>query len=348
MSPRIITYGEIMLRLKPPGHERFLQSPVLEATFGGGEANVAVSLANFGLDAAFVTVLPENALGDACLRFLRAHGVDTSQVSRQRGRMGIYFLEAGSSHRPSVVIYDRTSSAIALAGPGSLNWDRIFDGATWFHLTGITPALSQQAADLSLEAVKAARDHGLTISFDYNYREKLWKYGKAAPEVMREIVRYVDIGIANEEDCQRALGISLDGDHREQAVHHGELDARRYCALCEKVLETFPNLKLQAISLRESYSADHNGWSACLHNGQDFYAGTRYEITDIVDRVGTGDAFAAGLIYALSSGTPDKEALEFAVAASCLKHTIIGDVNQVSVEEVRDVMGGDVSGRVRR
>jgi 2-dehydro-3-deoxygluconokinase len=348
MGDRVVTFGEVMLRLNPPGLERFLQSPVLEATFGGGEANVAVSLACFGLDVAYVTVLPHNPIADACIAYLRGRGVDTSLIVRGGERMGIYFLENGANQRPSQVIYDRTNSAIATAGPQSLDWERIFDSASWFHITGITPALSQSAADLSLQAVQVAKDKGLTVSCDYNYRAKLWKYGKTAPEVMGELVRYVDVGIANEEDCQRSLGIRVEAGDWEREIATGELDPGRYRALCEKVLEVFPNLKYQTITLRESYSADHNGWSACLHNGREFFLSTRYDITDIVDRVGAGDAFAAGLIYGLSTGMDDEAALNFAVAASCLKHSIPGDMNLVSVDEVKRLMAGEASGRVQR
>jgi 2-dehydro-3-deoxygluconokinase len=346
MAGRIVTLGEIMLRLKPPGFERFFQSPVLEATFGGGEGNVAVSLATFGLDAAFVTALPENPIAEACIQYLRGKGVDTSLIHRGGERIGIYFLEAGANQRPSNVVYDRAHSAIAALAPDALDWGRIFDGASWFHITGITPALSQSAADLSLKAVKAAKAAGLTVSCDYNYRKKLWKYGKAAPEVMAELVRHVDVGIANEEDCQRSLGVSV-GDW-ESAVEAGELDTAKYETLCKKMFEAFPNLKYQAITLRESFSASHNGWSACLYNGDSFFVSTRYDITHIVDRVGGGDSFAAGLIYGLSTGMGDEDALNFAAAASCLKHSISGDANLSTVSEVKRLMGGEASGRVQR
>ncbi len=348
MNGRIVTLGEIMLRLKSPGFERFFQSPTLEATFGGGESNVAISLANFGQDAAFVTALPANPLADACLRFLRGCGVDTSYVRRSGERLGIYFLENGANQRPSTVVYDRAHSAIATVNPADFDWDQIFAGAAWFHITGITPALSQNAAELALTAVQAAHAHGLTVSCDYNFRKKLWQYGKSAPEVMGELVKYVDVGIANEEDCQRSLGVSLSAGDWEEAVATGELDTARYRALAEKVLAAFPNLKLQAITLRQSYSASHNGWSACLYDGRDFYLSRRYDITDIVDRVGGGDAFAAGLIYGLHSGMSHPDALNFAGAASCLKHSIPGDVNLVTVAEVTRLMQGDASGRVQR
>ena len=348
MNDGIVTLGEIMLRLKPPGFERFFQSPLLEATFGGGEGNVAISLANLGKEVAFVTALPRNPIADACIRFLRGYGVDTSHIRRSGERMGIYFLEAGANQRPSSVIYDRAHSAIATASAQDFDWDAIFAGASWFHITGITPALSQDAADLSLKAVQVAREKGITVSCDYNFRKKLWKYGKSAPEVMTELVKYVDVGIANEEDCQRSLGVSLTEGDWAHDVGSGELDSARYEALAAKMFTTFPNLKYQAITLRESFSASHNGWSACLYNGSDFHLSRRYDITHIVDRVGGGDSFAAGLIYALHSGMADEEALNFAVAASCLKHSISGDVNLVTVSEVERLAGGDASGRVQR
>ncbi len=338
-----VTFGEIMLRLKAPAAERFFQTPAFEATFGGGEANVAVSLANFGLDAAFVTALPKNEVGEAALRELRSFGVDTSLVRRAGERVGIYFLETGANQRPSKVVYDRAHSAIADARPGDFPWDDIFSGARWFHFTGITPALGQGAADLCFEAAKAAKAHGLTISCDFNYRGKLWKYGKTAPEVMRELVKYVDVGIANEEDCQKAIGITADVD-----VESGRLDPTRYEALSLRMMQAYPNLSVMAITLRESQSADVNGWSACLRDRDGFHVSRAYEITDIVDRVGGGDSFAAGLVYGLNTYDDRRRALEFAVAASCLKHSISGDFNRVGVAEVEQLMAGDASGRVQR
>ncbi len=340
---KYVSFGEIMLRLKSPGHERFFQSPSLEATFGGGESNVAVALANYGLDAAFVTALPDNDIAEACLRELRSFGVDVSNIRRSGDRLGIYFLECGANQRPSKVVYDRAHSAIAECSPGDFDWDAVFDGAEWFHITGITPALSQSAADLSLEACKAAKAAGVTVSCDFNFRGKLWKYGKTAPEVMQDLVKYVDVGIANEEDCQKSLGISVDVD-----VHTGELDTAKYEALSQKVLEIYPDMSIIAITLRESRSADTNGWSACLRDKDGFKLSRRYEITDIIDRVGGGDSFASGLIAGLALHDDRQQALEFAVAASCLKHSISGDFNRVSVPEVRNLMGGDASGRVQR
>lgn len=348
MRKRVVTLGEIMLRLKPPGFERFFQSPILEGAFGGGEGNVALSLANYGLDASFVTALPTNPIADACIRFLRGYGVDTSHIIRQGERMGIYFLEPGANQRASNVVYDRAYSSISTARSEDFDWEAIFDGAGWFHITGITPAISPTAAELSLHAVQAAQARGVTVSCDYNYRKKLWKYGKTAPEVMAELVKYVDVGIANEEDCQKSLGIRLDEFDVDKAVISGDISAARYEALAEKMFATFPNLKYQAITLRESFSASHNGWSACLYNGHRFFLSRRYDITDIVDRVGGGDSFSAGLIYGLHTGMAEEDALNYAVAASCLKHSIIGDANLATVTEVLRLSGGDVSGRVQR
>jgi 2-dehydro-3-deoxygluconokinase len=340
---RVVTFGEVMLRLKSPGLERLFQSPTLEASFGGAEANVAVSLAQFGVPAAFVSAIPANPVGDACLGDLQRFGVDTSRVRRQGSRLGIYFLESGANQRPSKVVYDRSGSAIAAAKPGDFDWDAVLDGATWFHLTGVTPAISQSAADLAIEGARRAREKGITVSCDYNYRKNLWKYGRKAPDVMRELVRHVNVGIANEEDCQEALGIALDVD-----VASGSLATDMYRAMAARVLETFPNLEKQVITLRESHSADRNGWSAVLHNGKDFLVSRCYEITDIVDRVGAGDSFGAGLIYGLLTYGDDSRALEFATAASCLKHSILGDFNRVSVAEVEALVAGDASGRVQR
>jgi 2-dehydro-3-deoxygluconokinase len=343
MTKPVVTFGEIMLRLAPPGFERFMQSPQFVATFGGGEANVAVTLGGFGIPARYVTVLPSNPIADAFLGELRRFRVDDSYVVRGKGRMGIYFVEPGANQRPSKVVYDREYSAIALAKPGDIDWAKTFDGAGWFHVTGITPAISQGAADLALEAVKAARGAGLTVSCDLNYRKNLWKYGKAAKDVMADLFQYVDVGIANEEDCQKSLGIQVDVD-----VHSGKLELEQYQALTGKVLAAYPNLKMLAVTLRESKSASHNGWSACLNDRQAFLVSRHYEITHIVDRVGGGDSFAGGLIYGLLELGEPARALEFAVAASCLKHSIPGDFNRFSVEEVNALIKGGGSGRVQR
>jgi 2-dehydro-3-deoxygluconokinase len=340
---RYVTFGEIMLRLKPPGRERLFQSSHLEASFGGGEANVAVGLARFGMDVAYVSVIPDNAIGDACIGELRKQGVDTSLIVRKGKRLGLYFLEPGANQRPSKVIYDRGNSAIAEAQPGDIDWDTVFDDAAWFHITGITPALSHSAAELSLEAVEKAKDKGVTVSCDLNFRKKLWQYGKSAPEIMGELVRYVDIAVANEEDCQRSLGIEVESD-----VESGRLEPETYRKLTEKVLSLFPNIEKIAITMRESHSADYNGWSAVLNTGNEFLVSRKYEIHDIVDRVGSGDTFASGLIYGLSNLATDREALDFAVAASCLKHSIPGDLPLLSVDEVKALAKGAASGRVQR
>jgi len=340
---KFLTFGEIMLRLKSPGHEMFFQSPVFEATFGGGEANVAVSLANYGKDAGFLSILPDNTIGDECVKELRRFGVDVSRIQRGKGRMGIYFLQGGANQLPSKVVYDREYSAIAMAKPGDIDWDKAFEGVDWFHITGITPAISESAMELSLESVKEAKKRGITVSCDLNYRKNLWKYGKTAAEVMRELANYVDVAIANEEDVQKSLEITVDVD-----VESGELDREKYRALGDKVLATYPNMKMIAITLRESKSADWNGWAACLNDRENFYVSKRYEIRDIIDRVGGGDSFAGGLIYGLTSYEDKQQALEFAVAASCLKHSIIGDFNRVGVSDVEKLMGGDGTGRVQR
>jgi 2-dehydro-3-deoxygluconokinase len=290
-----------------------------------------------------VSVIPATAVGDACVAELRRQGIDTSLVVRKGGRLGIYFLEQGANQRPSLVIYDRAGSSIAEARRGDINWDAAFTGASWFHITGITPAISQTAAELSLEAARAAKAKGLTVSCDLNYRKNLWKYGRNAPEVMGELIASVDVAIANEEDCQKALGISFATD-----VESGKLQPEQYRKLAEQVLSAYPSLKQIAITLRESNSANDNGWSAVLHTGKDFLVSRTYAIRDIVDRVGTGDTFAAGLIYGLSHLASPREALEFAVAASCLKHSIVGDLPLLSVAEVKALVGGSGSGRVQR
>jgi 2-dehydro-3-deoxygluconokinase len=323
--------------------ERLFQSQTLEATFGGAEANVAISLAHFGVDATFVTAVPMNPVGDACVAELRRFGVDTSRIKRQGERLGIYYLETGANQRPSRVTYDRGASAIAVAKPGDFDWPAIFQGAHWFHVSGVTPAISATAAQLALDATRAARAARVPVSIDYNFRKNLWRWGKKAPEVMRELVSLAQVGVANEEDCQQALGITIDVD-----VSRGELTAEQYCVLAERVLEEFPNLERQAITLRESHSADRNGWSAVLHNRKQFLKSSKYEITDIVDRVGAGDSFAAGLIHGLLTYRDDAKALEFATAASCLKHSIDGDFNRVGVVEVEALMKGEASGRVQR
>jgi 2-dehydro-3-deoxygluconokinase len=341
---RVVTFGEIMLRLMPPDHERFLQTSEFVATFGGGEATVAVSLATFGWPASYVTVLPpNNPIADAVVSEMRRFDVYPTHIVRAKGRMGIYFVENGANQRASKVVYDRDHTSIMLAKPGDIDWAKTFEGAGWFHITGITPALSASCAALAIESVEQAKKHGLTVSCDLNYRKNLWKYGKKPAEVMRELIQFVDVAIANEEDCQMCLGIEAEVD-----VHSGSLDHGVYEKLTEKVLNEFPNLKSIAVTLRESFSASRNGWSACMHDWKKFMMSKRYDITHIVDRVGGGDSFAGGLIYGLLTHDSHQEALEFAVAASCLKHSILGDFNRVTVDEVKNLLKGDGSGRVQR
>lgn len=340
----IVTFGEIMLRLKSPGNSRFFQQPSLDATFGGGEANVAVALAQLGQETSLVTRLPENSIAMACVSELRRFGVQTNHIQHGPGRMGIYFLEAGASQRGSKVIYDREHSAFSCSQKSDYNWENIFKKAGWFHITGISPAVSESVADCSLAALKMAKQMGLMVSCDFNFRSKLWKWGKSAPEVMNELVKYVDVGIANEEDCQKSLGL---GGH--QSDHNYEqLDHDRYRELTEEVLGVFPEMQKVAITLRESTSASRNNWSACLYNREQFYVSKKYELNPIVDRVGGGDSFAAGLIHGLVSDMADEMALEYAVAASALKHSIEGDFNRVTNEEVERLLSGDGSGRVQR
>ena len=340
---RVVTFGEIMLRLAPAGFERFLQTPQFEASFGGAEANVAVALASFGLAATYVTVVPSNPIADAAVAELVRFGVDTSQILRAAGRLGIYYLESGANQRPSKIVYDRERSSIALAKPGDISWKPIFEDASWFHISGITPALSSTAAGLALESVRAAREAGLTVSCDLNYRKNLWKWGKAAREFMPQLVQSADLLIANEEDVQAALGIVSEAD-----VQSGKLDQNQYERLADQVLTGYPNLRAIAITLRESLSASHNGWSACLHDREHFLASHRYDITHIVDRVGAGDCFAGGLIYGMLTKLSNQDALEFAVAASCLKHSIPGDFSRITAAEVRALLQEGGSGRVQR
>lgn len=340
----VATFGEIMLRLSPPGFERFLQSPQFIATWGGGEANVAVSIAQLGLKSRYITVLPvANPIAEACIGELRRFGVETEHILRRPGRLAIYFVENGANQRPSKVVYDRDRSAIALAQPGTIDWTAALRGVAFFHVTGITPALSESAAALAIEALEAAKQTGATTSLDLNFRKNLWKWGKQASEVMPGILQRADICIANEEDCQKCLGIEAGID-----VESGTLERDRYRQLAEQVLDQYPNVSKIAITLRESKSASHNGWSACLHNRNEFLLSRNYEITHIVDRVGGGDSFAAGLIYGLIQFPSDIEALEFAVAASALKHSIPGDFNRFTADEVTVLVRGTGSGRVQR
>jgi 2-dehydro-3-deoxygluconokinase len=339
----VVTFGEIMLRLSPPGREVLFQSPGLAACFGGAEANTAVSLAVFGHPVRYVSAVPDNAVGEAAVGELRRRGVDTRFIVRRGRRLGVYFAEAGAGQRPSKVVYDREGSAIAEAKPGDFDWAAVFDGASWFHVTGVTPALSASAAALTLEGLRAARAAGLMISVDLNYRAKLWNYGKPAPVVMREVARFADLLMGNEEDCQKALGMDAPA-----APGAGRLDPEEYERLTARVMSGFPKLARIALTLRESRSADDNGWAAVMRNRREFIAGPSYDIRGIVDRIGAGDAFAAGLIHGLMAMPSDREALEFAVAASCLKHSIPGDFNLATVSDVQALAAGDRSGRVRR
>ena len=338
---KVVTFGEIMLRLAPPGTGRFGQTSALEMSFGGGEANVAVSLAHFGVDAAFVTRLPSNDIAQACINQLRGYGVETRHIIRGGERIGIYFLETGASQRASAVIYDRAQSAIATIEPSSLNWSEIFAGATWFHFTGITPALSDVAARAVAEGAKAAKAAGLTVSCDLNFRKKLWSSAKAQ-EVMSALMQHVDICIANEEDAEKVFGIKASDTN----VHDAKIDHARYIEVAEKLTARF-GFKGVAITLRESFSASRNGWSGLFYIGGKAHFSKRYEI-DIVDRVGAGDSFAAGLIYGLVQKQSPQEAVEFAAAASCLKHSVRGDFNLCSLAEVKTLLAGDGSGRVQR
>ena len=340
---KIITMGEIMLRLSTPGQSRFVQTDTFDINYGGGEANVAVSCAHYGHEAYFVSKLPKHEIGQAAVNALRRYGVHTDFIARGGQRVGIYYLETGASMRPSKVIYDRAGSSIAEASPADFDFDAIMEGADWFHWSGITPAISDASAECLRQACIAAKKYGVTVSCDLNYRKNLWKYGKKASEVMREMAKYVDVAIANEEDVQKSLEITVDVN-----VESGELDREKYRALGNKVLESYPNMKCIAITLRESHSADWNGWAACLNDGKDFYVSKKYEIRDIVDRVGGGDSFAGGLLYGLNHYEDKQSALEFAVAASCLKHSVIGDFNRVNVSDVTKLMGGDGTGRVQR
>ena len=347
---RIVSFGEIMLRLKSPGRERLFQSPVLEASFGGGEANVAVSLSILGAEAAFVGAVSKDAVGDAALRSLCAHGVDVSAVRRSIERTGIYFLEAGADQRASHVLYDRSGSAAAAVKPGDFDWPALMTGADWFHFTGITPAISRSAAETCAEAAAAAKGAGARVSVDLNYRKKLWKYGAAAPEVMSGLVALADVLIANEEDIQLGLGLGQGLGQGLAAVQPGggPADLGAYRGLAEVAMARFPNLKAVAITLRESRSADRNGWSAVLLGTSGFHFSREYGLEDIVDRVGGGDAFAAGLIFGLLEYGDEARALEFAVAASALKHSIPGDFNLATRDEIERLAAGDGSGRVVR
>lgn len=344
---KIVTFGEIMLRLSPPGFLRFSQANQFDVVYGGGESNVAVSLAQFGLPTDFVSRLPASDLGDCALMELRKRGVGTGHILRGGERLGIYFLETGAVSRGSQVIYDRAHSAMAEIKPGMVDWGAVFRDAQWFHWTGITPAISQGAADACLEAVQKARQMGLTVSTDLNYRAKLWKYGVSSEAVMTELTSHCDIILGNEEDAEKHFGIKPEGlDITTQGEH---VKAEAFLSVCRQMMEKFPRAKKVITTLRGSLSASHNSWAGVLYDGKTLFASPEYQITHIVDRVGGGDSFMGGLIYGLITWPGnDQKALDFAVAASCLKHTIVGDANLVSVSEVEKLMGGDASGRVVR
>ena len=342
---RVVTFGEIMLRLSPPGTLRFNQARSFDVIYGGGESNVAVSLAIFGLDAQYVTRLPDNDIGDSCRNYLRQFGVGTDHIVRGGDRLGIYFLENGAVHRGSKVIYDRAGSSLATIQPGMVNWEAAFDNADWFHWTGITPAISEGAAAACMEGIRAARAAGLKISCDLNYRSKLWKWGKDAGDVMQDLVSMCDVAIGNEEDADKVFDIHAP----DTDVTSGKLDAKKCRTVCHQLNERFPRLKQIAITLRGSISASRNTWSGVLWDQGDLYFGPTYDIVPIVDRVGGGDSFMAGLIYGLVNYPENnQQALDFAIAASALKHTIFGDFNLVTVGEVEKIMAGDASGRVSR
>jgi 2-dehydro-3-deoxygluconokinase len=342
MVKKVVGFGEIMLRLSTPGKQRFLQAESFNAVYGGGEANVAVSLANYGLDSYYVTKVPDNPIGQSAINHLRRFGVRTDYIIRGGNRLGIYFLESGSAQRASAVVYDRSGASIAEAIPADFNWCDVFSGADWFHFTGITPALSDHAAAVTLDAVKTAREMGVMVSVDLNFRKKLWSSQKAKA-VMSELVRYADVCIGNEEDAEKVFGIKA----ASSDIISGKINQEGYRDVARQLRERF-DFKYVAITLRESFSASHNGWSAMLYDGSEFFFSRKYEIIPIVDRVGSGDSFAGGLIYSLLTGSNPRESLEFAVAASCLKHTITGDFNLVTVDEIKTLTQGDGSGRVVR
>ena len=343
---KVVTFGEVMLRLATPQYQRFGQAHTFEATFGGGEANVAVSLANYGIDACFVTRLPDNDIARMCESELRGLGVDTREIVHGGDRVGIYYLETGAVARGSKVVYDRAHSAIAEIRPGMVDWERVLRGADWFHWTGITPALSQGAADACLEAVQAAVRLGVKVSCDLNYRKKLWQYGKKASEVMPDLVAGCDLILGNEEDAEKEFGIKPEGFDAEKTG--GEIDQTRFESVCRQLMARFPRCRKVAITLRGSINANHNTWGGVLFDGDTLWQSRRYDITHIVDRVGGGDSFMGGLLYGLLTYPTDQQAIEFAAAASALKHTISGDYNRVTVAEVEALMAGGGSGRVSR
>ncbi len=345
MNKKVVTFGEIMLRLAPPGYLRFQQAKEFEATYGGGEANVAVSLSNYGIPVDFVTRLPKNDIAKSAIMNLNTYGVGTDKIVFGGERIGIYFLETGAVARASKVVYDRAYSSISQIEPGMINWEEVFEGTGWFHWTGITPAISQGAADVCLEAIKTANKMGITVSSDLNFRKNLWKYGKTAEEIMPALVEGCDVILGNEEDAEKVFNIHPEGVD----VTKGNVEAEAYKSVCQQLMKKFPRAKKVIITLRGSINANHNTWSGVLYNGDTLFDAPEYNITHIVDRVGGGDSFMGGLICGLINyENDDQKALNFAVAASCLKHTIKGDFNLVTVDEVEKLMSGDASGRVSR
>lgn len=344
--PKIVTFGEIMVRLGAPDYLKLIQTDKFEVSYAGAEANVAVSLANYGMQTNYITCLPDNPIAERCIMTLRGHKVGVDNIQRSGKRMGILYLETGSNARPSKVYYDREDSSIATVEQGSINWKEILKDANWFHWTGITPALSENAAAECLKAIKTANELGVTVSCDINYRGNLWRYGRTAAEVMPEMVAGSDIILGNEEDCEKVFGIKPENFDAEKT--NGNVDQRAFRSVCEQMMEKFSKCKKMVVTLRGAINANHNTWGGVLFDGQNLLESKRYDITDIVDRVGGGDSFMGGLIFGLLHYDNDQDALEFATAASCLKHTIKGDFNWVTIQEVENLMNGDASGRVKR
>ena len=343
---KVVTFGEIMVRLGAPDYLKLIQANQFDVSYAGAEANVAVSLANYGIETDYITCLPDNPIAERCIMDLRGHKVGVNHIQRSGKRMGVLYLETGSNARPSRVYYDREDSAIATVAPGSVDWKEILRDASWFHWTGITPALSANAAAECLKAIKTANKMGITVSCDINYRGNLWKYGKTAAEVMPEMVAGSDIILGNEEDCEKVFGIKP--KDFDAAKTNGNVDQSSFLSVCQQMMERFPRCKKMVVTLRGAINANHNTWGGVLYNGEELMESRRYDITDIVDRVGGGDSFMGGLIFGLLHYQDDHKALEFATAASCLKHTLKGDYNWCSVQEIENLMGGDASGRVKR
>lgn len=346
MTKKIVTFGEVMVRLGAPDFLKIIQTDKFDVSYAGAEANVAVSLANYGMQTDYITCLPENPIAERCIMGLRGYKVGVDHIQRSGKRMGILYIETGSNARPSKVYYDREDSSIATVQPGSINWENILKGADWFHWTGITPALSENVAAECLKAIKTANELGIIVSCDINYRGNLWRYGKTAAEVMPEMVACSDIILGNEEDCEKVFGIKPQNFDAEKT--NGAVDQNTFRSVCKQMMQKFPRCKKMVVTLRGAINANHNTWGGVLFDGRNFIESKRYDITDIVDRVGAGDSFMGGLIYGLLHYDNDKEALEFATAASCLKHTLKGDYNCVTTEEVESLMNGDASGRVKR